>query len=941
MNISKILINHMTEPIGFQLDNLRIEFTVEAEQFTEITKQLTIWTDNYEAPVYQSKQEPFETNYFDVPLTLIPRTRYHVEIAIRDTNHELLTKESFFETGKMDEPFQADWIAHPDNAIQNTLFQKKISVKSQVAKARLYATGLGIYEAYINGEKVGDEYLTPGVTAYDQWIQVQTYDVTAAFQKAADHELFFTTGDGWYKGTLGFDGGMKNIYGDQQCVIGEFHVTYEDGQTEIISTDSSWVTTSGKVTKSEIYYGEDLNDTLTPSDWQSVILLDQNKALLQDRLSLPIKIMERLPIQEILETPAGEQVLDFGQNQTGWLEFYNREPKGTKLVFQMGEILQEDNFYRENLREARASFVYISDGEEKWVRPHFTFYGYRYVKVEGNTQALRKEDYQAAVLYSEMATTGEIKTTNSKVNRLFQNILWGQKSNFLDIPTDCPQRDERLGWTGDAEVFSKTAALNMNVFPFFKKYAKDIAIEQQLHDGMVPMYAPAMGNSDGGAAVWGDAATIIPWNMYQIYGDSAILRQNYTAMKDWVAWIQKNSKSSDLWTGTFQFGDWLALDGENPALPTGKTEEDFIASVYYYYSNDIIAQTAEILNFANDATYYREQAQRIKEAIVKEYITANGRLAIDTQTAYAIALYFELVPQSQRSRVAKDLVTRLKKDNDHLKTGFVGTPFICQVLSNYGYHKLATKIFLLEDFPSWLYAVNLGATTVWERWNSILPDGSMNPEGMNSLNHYSFGAIMEWAYSYLLGIKPAHPGYQEINFSPLFDYRLKQVNGHFDTTYGTFAVSYQIEADSEHTIKLNLTVPFGTTVHVDLPRGENGPVTVNNQEKNNGRFSLTCGTYEIAYVPSENYVEHYNSETPAAEIMADELLVQKIDAIDPVLDFFRADPAAIKGGLGTMSLSKLNTLLPFIQITSENLAKINDALASTPILSEREEISFV
>ena len=389
MRISKILINHMTEPIGFQLDDLRIEFTVEAEQFTEITKQLTIWTDNYEAPVYQSKQEPFKNNYFDVPLTLIPRTRYHVEIAIRDTNHELFTKESFFETGKMDESFQADWIAHPDKSIQNTLFQKKISVKSQVAKARLYATGLGIYEAYINGEKVGDEYLTPGVTAYDQWIQVQTYDVTAAFQKAADHELLFTTGDGWYKGTLGFDGGMKNIYGDQQCVIGEFHVTYEDGQTEIISTDSSWVTTSGKVTKSEIYYGEDLNDTLIPSDWQSVILLDQNKALLQDRLSLPIKIMERLPIQEILETPAGEQVLDFGQNQTGWMEFYNREPKGTKLVFQMGEILQEGNFYRENLREARASFVYISDGEEKWVRPHFTFYGYRYVKVEGNTQALK------------------------------------------------------------------------------------------------------------------------------------------------------------------------------------------------------------------------------------------------------------------------------------------------------------------------------------------------------------------------------------------------------------------------------------------------------------------------------------------------------------------------------------------------------------------------
>ncbi|EOH72832.1 alpha-L-rhamnosidase [Enterococcus malodoratus] len=941
MNISTILINHMTEPVGFQLDDLRIEFIVEAEHYTELTKQVTIWTSEPASPVYQSEKLPFDNNYFDIPLALEPRTRYHVAISLFDSENNRLTKESFFETGKMNEPFQANWIAHSDKMLQNTLFKKDIHLKSNVASARLYATGLGIYEAYIDGEKVGDEYLTPGVTAYDQWVQVQTYDITEAFQNADQPELLFTTGDGWYKGTLGFDGGKNQIYGDQHCVIAEFHVVYEDGSSEIIPTDASWLTTSGRVTKSEIYYGEDLDDTITPSGWQSVSVLDQEKALLQDRLSLPIKIMERLPVLELLETPAGEQVLDFGQNHTGWMEFYNREPKGTKLVFQMGEILQENNFYRENLREARAAFVYISDGEEKWVRPHFTFYGYRYVKVEGNTRPLKTEDYQAAVLYSEMSTTGSIKTIHPKVNRLFKNILWGQKSNFLDIPTDCPQRDERLGWTGDAAVFSKTAALNMNVFPFFKKYAKDVAVEQKMHDGMVPMYAPAMGNFDGGAAVWGDAATIIPWNMYQCYGDPAILRQNYPAMKDWVEWIRKNSKSEDLWTGTFQFGDWLALDGENPALPTGKTEEDFIASVYYYYSSSIIAKTAEILAQPADAAYYQEHAQKIKAAIVKEYITANGRLAIDTQTAYAIALYFELVPESQRLRVVNDLVTRLKKDNDHLKTGFVGTPFICQVLSRYGYHKLAAKIFLLEDFPSWLYAVNLGATTVWERWNSVQPDGSMNPEGMNSLNHYSFGAIMEWAYTYLLGIQQTKPGYQEVRFAPPFDYRLKRVNGHFDTPYGKLAVDYQIEADEEHTIKLNLTIPFGTTVNVKLPQAENVTVAVNNELKSDGCFTLTCGTYAISYVPTENYVEHYSSETPAAEIMADDLLVQKIDAIDPVLNFFKADPGAIQGGLGSMSLTKLNTLLPFIQISSENLEQINDLLAATPILSEREEVSLV
>ncbi|MFC0276558.1 family 78 glycoside hydrolase catalytic domain [Enterococcus devriesei] len=941
MIISTILINHMSEPLGFQLDNLRIEFTVEADHFIELTKQLTIQESESQKIVYQSERCPFDNNFFDVSLALIPRTQYQVTVTLYDEADHPISKETHFETGKMNEVFQADWIANTDKTLQNTLFKKSVSIQSPVKRGRLYITGLGIYETYINGEKVGDEYLTPGITAYDQWLQIQTYDVTDAFNQNQEQELLISTGDGWYKGTIGFDGGKDQIYGDQHRVIAEYHLDYPDGTHEIIATDDSWLTTNGKITKSAIYYGEDLDDTITPKEWQPVVLLDQDKECLQDRLSLPVKIMERLPVQEILHTPANEYVLDFGQNQTGWLEFYNREPKGTKLVFQMGEILQEENFYRENLREARAAFVYISDGEEKWVRPHFTFYGYRYVKVEGNTRPLKAKDFQAAVLYSEMATTGTIETTNPKVNRLFENVLWGQKSNFLDIPTDCPQRDERLGWTGDAAVFSNTAALNMNVFPFFKKYAKDVAVEQALHDGKVPMYAPALGNFDGGAAVWGDAATIIPWNMYQTYGDPAILKQNYPAMKAWVDWIRKKSKSEDLWTGTFQFGDWLALDGENPALPTGKTEEDFIASVYYYYSSTIVAKTAEILNFSEEAIHYEKQAQQIKKAISAEYITKNGRLAIDTQTAYALALHFELVPENQRLRVVKDLIARLKKDDDHLKTGFVGTPFICQVLSRYGYHKLATKIFLLEDYPSWLYAVDLGATTIWERWNSVEPDGSLNPEGMNSLNHYSFGAIMEWAYNYLLGIKLTSPGYQAITFAPEFDYRLKNVSGRFQTPYGNFAVSYQIETDVQHTIQLKVTVPFGVTLKAVLPRSENVSINVNGKTTASDNLSLTCGTYEINYIPTLDYVEYYSSETPAAEIMSDPLLIEKIDAVDPVLDFFRNDPEVVKGGLGTMSLAKLNTLLPFIQISAEHLEEIHQILTTTPILSEREAAALV
>lgn len=331
----------MIEPIGFQLDSLRIDFTVEANQYTEVTKQLIIWTTSYEQPIYKSDKERFETNFFDVSLDLTPRTRYHVEVSLYDSDTLLCAKESFFETGKMSEPFEAEWIAHPDKSIQNTLFKKDVRVPSKVTNARLYATGLGIYETYINDDKVGDEYLSPGVTAYDQWVQVQTYDVTEAFQKSDQIKLSFSTGDGWYKGTLGFDGGKKNIYGDQQQVIAEYHLRYEDGSTEIISTDATWLTTSGKVTKSEIYYGEDLDDTIIPANWQPVIVSEKDKALLQDRLSLPVKSWNASLFKKFLRplqmskslilvkiTPAGSSFIIANRREQSlfskWEKFYRK-----------------------------------------------------------------------------------------------------------------------------------------------------------------------------------------------------------------------------------------------------------------------------------------------------------------------------------------------------------------------------------------------------------------------------------------------------------------------------------------------------------------------------------------------------------------------------------------------------------------------------------------
>ena len=933
MKITSLLVNHQKEPIGFDLSNLRVDFIVEADEFNQPIKKITVWTNKNDTPVFR-KEMKYDNNFFDLhDLKLLPRTRYYVQVDITDGS-EHCAAETFFETGKMNEPFSASWIANKDKDLQNTLFKRDFNLNKGIISARLYISGLGLYEASLNGEKIGDEFLTPGITAYNHVIQIQTYDVTG-YLKNGTNTMKVSTADGWYKGNYGFDGGKEKIYGDHHQIIAELHIKYDDGTEEQVNTDDQWLTTQGPVTKSSIYYGEDLDGQFIVNNWQPVELLDTNKELLSDRLSLPLKIMEKLPVKEIISTPKGETVLDFGQNQAGWPEFYCDEPAGTIIKLEAGEILQKGNFYRGNLREARAAFVYTSDGKPKWVRPHFTYMGYRYLRVTGLTQPIKKDNFKADVIYSAMSETGNIETENPLVNRLFKNIQWGQKSNFFDVPTDCPQRDERLGWTGDANIFSNTAALNMNVFAFFKKYARDMAYEQGDHNGMLTMYAPKMGEDDGGAAVWGDAATFIPWNMYQNYGDDAILKQNYIAMKSWVDCNTDNTKTDGLWTGCFQFGDWIALDGENPALPTGKTDEDYIASVYYYASTKILSKTAKHLNKVEDATKYNKLADKIYNKIRNEYITPNGKLSIDTQTAYALALYFNLVPDEQKGRVTADLVKRLNKDNDHLKTGFVGTPFINQVLSENGEHELATKIFLQEDYPSWLYAVKMGATTVWERWNSVLEDGSMNPDGMNSLNHYSIGAIMEWAYKYVLGIKSKTPGYQEFTFTPHFDYRLKKINGHYLSPYGDIKVSYQIESNPKHLIKINLEIPFGTTAHIKLPRSKGVIIKVNDREYVGDCFKLTVGKYKITYIPAFDYVGRYKADTPINAILADSVLRNKVDAIDPVLTPFEQDVGLAHSPLAEMSIRKVTTINPSINITPEKLDEVENVITHTVLPSER------
>ncbi|MFD2215711.1 alpha-L-rhamnosidase [Metabacillus endolithicus] len=884
MNIIELKVNHINNPIGFHLDhNLTFSYkVVNTSAKKQVAAQIQVAkSSSFENVIYDTeKDESISSLSHHCKLNLSSRTRYYWRVKVWGENGNCATSETaWFETAKIDEKWSGKWITPNFSPDIHPELVKNIHMTKKVQSARVYICGLGLYEMYINDTKVGNEYLAPFNNDYDNWIQYQTYDITDSFVKG-ENEIKVLLGNGWYKGRFGFEGGHVNIYGDRFALLAELHLSYEDGTAEVITTDTTWNAYKSKVLESEIYDGEVYDDTFTIAEKFEVSEIELGYDRLTARLSLPVTIKETLTPVDLLATPAGETVIDMGQNMVGWLEFENNLPKGAKVTLQYGEILQDGNFYRENLRDAKAEFTYISNGKEEFVRPHFTFYGFRYVKVIGWVGELNSKDFTGCVIYSDIDQTGFVETSNSVVNKLFENVMWSQKGNFLDIPTDCPQRDERMGWTGDAQVFSGTAAYNMDVYSFFSKYGYDLWLEQKVRNGAVPMTVPEIPSPfkpESSSSAWGDAATIIPWNMYLFYGDKSILEQQFESMKAWVDYIKRFDEESGgyrLWRNGFHFGDWLALDGEDPNMPTGGTDKYFIASSYYYYSANIVSKAAGVLGKLDIEHEYRTLAQNIRNEIQNEYISPYGKMTIDTQTAYVLTLFMDLVAEEHQQRVAEDLANRILKDNKHLKTGFVGTPYICQVLSEYGYNDLAYTLLLNEDYPSWLYAVKLGATTVWERWNSVLPDGKMNPQGMNSLNHYAYGAIVEWMYKYMLGIKPVEtkPGFKHAIIAPKPHWRMKWAKGNLNTASGNYFVSWHIQEDGQ--LNFTVEIPFNTSATLFLPDARKEDVVIvfgeqveMSQKENDVIICLECGNWQFTYNPSQSYVKTFSRKTKLKELM--------------------------------------------------------------------------
>ncbi len=790
--------------------------------------------------------------------------RYYWQVRVWD-NHQNLSawsEPAFWEMGLLDNSlWQASWITkkekiEPKKSLPVQYYRHEFKSSKEIARARVYATSLGIYELYINGKKVGDELFTPGFTSYSKRIQYQTYDVTNMLQ--ANNTIGAMLGDGWYRGFLGWQGG-KAYYGNQLALLAQLHIDYVDGTSEVIATNSNWKVSYGSILESDIYNGEiydariDMkgwaNNGFNDKNWDKAIILDHSKDILVASNSVPVKAIQEIKPIEIIKTPKGELVMDLGQNFVGRVRLKVKGKKGDKVTMQFAEVLdKEGNFYTKNLRAAKATNVYILSGEgEEIYDPYFTFHGFRYVKLEGYPGKPTLDDITGIVIHSDMKHTGFFECSDPLINQLQSNIQWGQKSNFLDIPTDCPQRDERVGWTGDAQVFSQTAAFNFNVAPFFTKWLADLSLDQQ-PNGEVPNVIPDMwDNRMGGATGWGDAAVIVPWNMYLTYGDLRILEVQYPSMKAWVDYMAKKAGDNYIWNerGHWHWGDWLSYHSGRPDNSGAFTEKDLIATAYFKYSTELLGKTAALLGNADDASKYSDLAKKIRDAFVAEYVTPNGRLVSHTQTAYAMAISFDLIPINLVGKSGDHFAENVSRFG-HLTTGFLGTPLLCPALSIIGRDDLAYKLLNRKEYPSWLYPVTMGATTIWERWDTQKPDGTII-EGMNSFNHYAYGAIGQWLYQHAAGlqINPLNPGYKHIIFAPHPGGGLTKAKASLNTMYGVAESEWRIE---NNTFYYKVTIPANTTATVYLPNKNNPAILLNNEplklnsEKANEKQKVELGS---------------------------------------------------------------------------------------------------
>lgn len=800
-------------------------------------------------------------------------TRYYWQVKVWDAKGQesAWSAPAFWEMGLLQpQDWKAQWIEpvqSNERHMPGLLLRKDFALQKKVAAARVYVTSHGFYELYFNGKKAGDEVFTPGWTSYNKRLQYQVYDVTALLQPGAN-SVGAMLADGWYRGSLAWENNW-GIWGKKLGLLCQLKITFTDGSEQLVVTDNSWKgSQDGPVTAAGIYDGETYdarrelkgwsNAGFNDGQWQAVAVADAAKDNLVAQQTVPVRRIQELKPIRIFKTPGGLLVADFGQNMVGWIKLKVKGNAGNTVTIRHAEVLDKfGNFYTDNLRAAAATATYtLKGGEAETYEPRFSFFGFRYISVNGFPGELTPENITGVVVHSDMQPTGSFECSNPLINQLQHNIQWGQKGNFVDVPTDCPQRDERLGWTGDAQAFCRTAAFNMDVSAFFTKWLKDVAADQNA-DGAVPFVIPDVLKNNATSAGWGDVSTIAPWTMYQVYGDKRILETQYPSMKAYVEYIRKKAGESYLWKGGSVFGDWLFYKSMRQTENDGYTNPDMIATMFYAYSAHLLAKAAEVLGNTADAQTYKNVFEKVKEAFNRTYVTAEGHIASESQTSYVLALHFELLPEALRPKATGYLVADIKERGNHLSTGFLGTPYLCHVLTANGRTDVAYDLLLQQTFPSWLYPVKMGATTIWERWDGQKTDSTFQDVGMNSFNHYAYGAIGDWMYRVAAGIEIGEAGYRHILIQPQPDRKLTYAKASFESSYGQIASGWELR-DGKMLVKLK--IPANTTATIILPMAEPEKVTESGmplagtfkkvkQDKNNTIIEAGSGDYSFEYTP--------------------------------------------------------------------------------------------
>ncbi len=845
LSVRNLTTEHRINPAGIDVTQPRFSWIVEATGRSVMQTALSVQVSTDErfsksGIVWESGKIESDRSvlvqYGGAPVRSSVRYYWRVKVWDNKKRESQWSETAWFETGLLTTAeWKAKWIELPGDTLRyspSPHFRKEFSVSKKPVKAVVYVTSHGFYELHVNGKKAGDQVLTPGWTSYGKRLQYQEYDVTGMVVQGKN-AMGAVLGDGWYRGTLAW-GNNWAIYGKKLGLLLQMKLFNSDGTEELITTDGSWKgNNDGAIRMNDIYNGEtyDARKKLTgwdqpgynESGWTNVTMGSYPLSNLMSSESVPVRQIQEIKPVRIFLTPKGSVLVDMGQNMVGWIRLKVKGPKGTTVVLRHAEVLDKyGEFYTENLRSAKCQISYTLAGTgEEIYEPRFTFMGFRFVEVTGFPGNLTADNITGVVVHSDMTPTGTFECSNSLVNQLQHNIVWGMKGNYVDVPTDCPQRDERLGWTGDAQAFCRTAAFNMNVAPFFIKWMKDIAADQR-PAGEVPYVIPDVLDPQGSAnagnsAGWGDVSVIAPWTMYTVYGDRKILEMQYPSMKAWVEYIRKKSGDSYLWKGGSAFGDWLFYHPpvNNHTEPDGYTQPDFIATAFFAYSTKLLSQAAAELGMKEDEKNYSELYSKIRTVFIHEYVTPAGRVGTCSQTSYVLALMFGLLPDDLKPNAARFLVDDIKSRRNHLSTGFLGTIYLCHMLSKYGYTDVAYDLLLQESYPSWLYPVKAGATTIWERWDGEKTDSTFQDPGMNSFNHYAYGAIGDWMYRVSAGIETASPGYKHILIQPSPTNHLKYVRATFESSYGTIRSGW--ESGAGGTMSVKIRIPANTIATVMLP----------------------------------------------------------------------------------------------------------------------------